>query len=258
MLADPGRTHYDLHFRVLGFPVRVHPWFWLGTALMGSRTLDAGVEFLLAWIAVVLVSLLVHELGHALAFRRYGSDAEILLFAFYGLAIPTHEVFGRRKRIIISLAGPFAGFVLCGLVYGSNVALGWADPGAPHQVFYLYRTLILVNLLWGLMNLLPVYPLDGGQVSRELCGMMWSNRGKRISLKISFGCAVLMIAYSIFCVLDDRGVGAGFTGRLPWWFPPGSVFTAILFGFFAYHNYQELGRTTWTDTHWDDRLPWAR
>ncbi|MBP3955725.1 site-2 protease family protein [Gemmata sp. G18] len=258
MLVEPERTAYDLRFRVLRFPVRVHPWFWIGTALMGSRVLDAGPEFFLAWIAVVFVALLVHELGHALAFRWYGSGAHIVLFAFYGLAIPTHEVFGRGRRITISLAGPFAGFLLCGLVYGSNAILGWAGDDAPPLVWYLYRALFLVNLLWGLMNLLPVFPLDGGHVSREVCGWFWGTRGKRVSLRLSFGCALLMVAYSLFCAMDARGAGAGFTTQLPWWFPPGTVFTAILFGYFAYQNYQELGRITWGDTHWDDRLPWER
>jgi Zn-dependent protease len=92
----------------------------------GVAGADLGVEFLLAWIAVVFVSLLVHELGHAVAFRRFGSGADIVLYAFYGLAIPTHDVYGRGPRILIALAGPFAGFLLAAAVYGSNAAYPWA------------------------------------------------------------------------------------------------------------------------------------
>ncbi|MDY3562083.1 site-2 protease family protein [Gemmata sp. JC673] len=258
MLVEPERTPYDLRFRAFGFPVRVHPWFWIGSALMGSQLLKAGPEFLLAWVAVVFVSLLVHELGHAIAFRRFGSHADIVLYAFYGLAIPTHEVYGRGRKIIISLAGPFAGFALCGLVYGSQQAFEWADPRRSVLVWFVYDRLFWVNIVWGVLNLLPVFPLDGGQVSRELCGRFWGPRGKRISLKISFGCALLMVAYSIFCVMDMRGAGAGFTALFPSWFPPGTVFTAILFGFLAYQSYQLLGRSAWEDHHWDDRVPWER
>ena len=46
MLAEPERTPYDVNFRLFGFPVRIHPLFWLGTALLGASWLDAGVELM--------------------------------------------------------------------------------------------------------------------------------------------------------------------------------------------------------------------
>ena len=267
MLVEPERTAYDLRFRVLRFPVRVHPFFWIGSALMGARVLEVfGAEYLLAWIAVVFVSILVHELGHAIAFRRFGTDAEIVLYAFGGLAIPWAHVPGRGRRIMVSLAGPFAGFLLCGLVYGSNQFAPWAMsrpfgqpwPRMPSVADYAYDSLIFVNLVWGLVNLLPIFPLDGGQVSRELCIKSWATRGKRISLQISFGCALLVVAYSIFCVMDQRGAGAELTKQLPPWVPSGTVYTALLFGMLAYQSYQLLQQVTWSDTHWDNRKPWEQ
>ncbi len=264
MLADPGRTQYDLRFRVLGFPVRVHPWFWIITLLFnGDQLLRIGAEYLLVWVAIVFVSILVHELGHALAFRRFGAESDIVLYAFGGLAIPTHTISGRGRRILVSLAGPGAGFVLCGLVYGSNLALEWgqsADGKMPNGIFtwFVYRQLLWVNLGWGLFNLLPVFPLDGGQVNRELCGMRWGVRGKRISLKVSFGIALTVVAYSLFCVLEREGGGAGVLKDMPWWIPRGTVYTAILFGLLAFSSYELLQQPDWTDDHWDDRPPWAR
>ncbi len=265
MLAEPERTPYDLRFRALGFPVRVHPWFWLVTVLFnGDRLLRAGPEYLLLWVAVVFVSVLVHELGHALAFRRFGAHTEIVLYSMGGLAIPTHALSGRARRIAVALAGPVAGFLLCGLVYGSNAALEWgqrADGGAANgrHVLFLYLQLVWVNLVWGLFNLLPVYPLDGGQVSRELCGMRWGTRGYRTSLRISFVVALVIASYSILCAIDTGEFGDRLLRELPGWLPAGSVYTAILFGCLAYVNYQLLQRIEWTDTHWvDDRVPWER
>ena len=264
MLAEPERTSFDLRFRFLGFPVRVHPWFWIGTVLFGSNILKVlGPEYLLVWVAVVFVSILVHELGHALAYRRFGADADIVLYAFGGLAIATHVISGRGRRIIVSLAGPFAGFVLCGLVYGTNRAFEWglSNAGqAPNglELWFLYRQLVWVNLVWGLFNLLPVFPLDGGQVVRELCGMKWGTRGKRISLQISFVVALMVVAYSLFCEIDTGKFGTGVTDQFPWWVPPGTMYTAILFGLLAYESYRLLQRVEWTDTHWDDKLPWER
>ncbi|MCI0702394.1 MAG: hypothetical protein L0241_15030 [Planctomycetia bacterium] len=257
MLVEPERTPYDLRFRFLRFPVRVHPLFWVGSALMGASTLELGLHYMLIWIAVVFVSMLVHELGHALAFRLFGTDSEIVLYIFGGLAIPWSQVSGRGRRIIVSLAGPFAGFVLCGIVYATHKATGWGDLANGLLVWYLYISLIFVNLYWGILNLFPVFPLDGGQVSREVCGKFWGPRGKRISLKISIGVAAFLVVYALFCVIDARSRGE-MLSFLPWWFPRGSLWTAILFGILGVQSYQLLKQEDWTERHWDDRVPWER
>src|SRR5438552_2684847 len=113
VLAEPDRTPYDLHFPLFGFRVRIHPFFWLGTVLLGSNVLreDNGLALLGIWIVVVFVSILVHELGHAVAYRLYGSHAHIILWGFGGLAIGSPRVGGRARRIFVSFAGPLAGFV---------------------------------------------------------------------------------------------------------------------------------------------------
>jgi len=267
VLVEPERTPYDMRFRLLGFPVRVHPWFWIATVMFGSNILQVlGTEYLLAWVAVVFVSILVHELGHALAYRRFGSDADIVLYAFGGLAIASDVIAGRGRRILVSLAGPFAGFVFAGLVYASNQGTPWAMvrpmgepwPRMPTVPDFLFDSLMFVNIAWGMVNLLPVYPLDGGQATRELCGMKWGTRGKRISLQISFAVAIMVVAYSLFCEIDTGQFGANQMAQLPAWVPRGTVYTAILFGVLAYESYRLLQRVEWTDTHWDDRLPWER
>jgi Zn-dependent protease len=264
VLVEPERSPYDVHFRALGFPVRVHPWFWIALILFnGNGLLRRGPEFLLLWGVVVFVSLLVHELGHALAYRRFGAYASIVLYAFGGLAIASSHIPGRWRRIVVSLAGPAAGFTLCGIVYLSNLGLEWGE-SADHRATYgpepqfFYRQLIFVNLYWGLFNLLPVYPLDGGQVARELCQAKWATRGKRISLRLSFGVALVVVAYSLLCVVDLGQFGSDLIKELPTWLPEGTIFPAILFGVLAYESYRLLRRVEWTDTHWDDRLPWER
>lgn len=259
MLAEPERTPYDVNFRLFGFPVRIHPLFWLGTALLGSSWLDAGVEYLAIWIAVVIISITVHELGHAIAFRRFGSDAYIVLWMFGGLAVPLSGVRKRWQRIVVSLAGPVAGFILCGIVYGTHLFTDWGARanGRPVAVFYLM--LVFVNLYWGILNLLPVFPLDGGQVSRELCEGKWRGRGLAISLKISFGVAIAVVIYSLVCEVDYRS-RESFLAFLPWWIPRGSVFTAILFGLLAAQSYQQLqfhGRGYYYEAP-DDRVPWEK
>src|SRR5512146_1456782 len=91
---SPPPTRYDLRFSLLGFPVRVHPLFWLIAVLLGSASAD--LVQILIWVLVVFVSILIHELGHALAFRRYGLSSQIVLHFAGGLTIPESTLWGGR------------------------------------------------------------------------------------------------------------------------------------------------------------------
>lgn len=262
MLVEPNRTAYDLNFRLFGTPIRVHPLFWLGAALLGADFLNIGLVYLLVWIAAVFVSILVHEFGHALAFRWFGTGSQIVLYVFGGLAIPWNGVAGKWRRIMISLAGPAAGFILCGLVWGSNQAFVWAPdpPEGSLSVWLFYRIMIFINLYWGIFNLLPVFPLDGGQVCKEVCAGIWPRNGVRIALEISVAVAGAVALYSLACEFE-RKQGGGWFNALPGWFPRGSYWTAILFGMLAVQNFQLLQYQTWMESHWDqgdDRPPWKQ
>jgi stage IV sporulation protein FB len=149
-----------LHFKVGPFPVSVYPWFFITAVLLG-----AGYGFgwqMLAWIFVVFVSILVHELGHAVVGRVFGGRPEIRLEAFGGVTFPQ---FTRRpgpgKQFILSLAGPVAGLLLGGAAY--LLVRGW--PPDPRSVSaFLMRQFIDVSVLWAAFNLLPILPLDGGNM----------------------------------------------------------------------------------------------
>jgi hypothetical protein len=109
VLTEPQPTALDLSFRLFGFPVRVHPLFWVSTLLLGNSTIH-GSEHPLAgltvWVWVTFVSILVHELGHAFAFRWSGAEARIWLHWFGGLAVSPNRPESPRRSIVISLAGP--------------------------------------------------------------------------------------------------------------------------------------------------------
>ena len=258
MLVEPERTRYDWTFRLFRFPVRVHPLFWLGAALLGASILDQrnGLLYLLLWIAVVFASILVHELGHALAFRWFGTDSHIVLYIFGGLAVPWAHVNGRWRRIVVSLAGPFAGFLLCALVWGSDELYPWAGQSRP--LSNTYRWLFWVNLVWNLFNLLPVFPLDGGQVSQEVCGAVWRQNGLRVSLRVSVAVAAAVALFSVASYVDRDGT---LLGWLPGWFPRPGLWTAILFAILAVQSYQllqQVAQSTYYYEDSDDRPPWRR
>ncbi|MGZ3461410.1 MAG: M50 family metallopeptidase, partial [Archangium sp.] len=146
------------HFKLGRIPVVVEPTFWLMAGFLGTN-LWRDLQLLLSWIAVCFVSIMVHELGHALMAMALGSrGAGIRLYSFGGLCY--HHVLSRWRSVAVSAAGPLAGFLFAGL-------LKLAHPVLPlHGVlgFYVYRFLLDVNIYWGLMNLLPVHPLDGGSI----------------------------------------------------------------------------------------------
>jgi stage IV sporulation protein FB len=239
VLLEPDRTRYDL-------------WF------LGAWTIELGALYLLIWVGSVLVSLLVHEFGHAVAFRWLGGvRSYIVLYVFGGLAVPQGDVDSRWRRVVVALAGPLAGFALCAAVYYSNAYLyPWALQGRP--LFFLYAFLFLINLFWGVLNLLPVFPLDGGRVSMEVCAAVWRRRGARVALEVSIAVAGLVALYSLACEFERDRPDGFLATNLPGWVPRGTFLTAILFGMLAYQSYQLLQQLRWAEVHWvdDERPPW--
>lgn len=240
LLHEPPRSRYDLHFVLWGVPVRVHWMFWfvgVCLALAGDHR-NIKLEDVLIWVAVLFVSILVHEFGHALAYRRYRYEPRVVLYSLGGLAMADMTYAVRppegNKKIVISAAGPAAGFLLAGLLAALLYLVGRKIPFygyvigrgaflANENVAGLLFDLFYVNIFWGLINLLPVFPLDGGQISREAYEMKLGSGGIAPSLKLSM----------------FTGVAAA-VGFLFWLGFKEGLFPAVLFGVLAYSNYAEL------------------
>ena len=127
-------------FRIFGIPVRIDPTFFVIVAVLGVTT---DLQFLLIWVPVVTVSVLVHELGHAVAFRAFGMQPNILLQGMGGLTSATGSMPPSRE-LVVSLAGPLTGLVLIGLP-----AL-WLDGRVPDDSSGLdltLRILVFVNIV---------------------------------------------------------------------------------------------------------------
>ena len=267
-MTNPRRARSDLHFVLFGFPVRIHPLFWLMALVLGYNS--GGAKEVAAWVAAVLIAILVHEWGHALAMRGYGLRPSITLHGLGGVTSARDgQGFGPPLRmwehVLISAAGPAAGFLLaaavCGAVYLSGHGLrcefglpsgfmvGPAEVvGTPLlTVFIAY--ILFASVAWGLLNLLPVYPLDGGQIAREVllaasaatkgcgnrCGCRcgrprcWRSSGWPAGTTISRPCSSASWPFRAMCCCGptaappDRGEAGLFQhrqGRLPGTGPP--------------------------------------
>ena len=247
LLSEPGRTDYDFHFNWLGFDVRVHPGFFLVSALIGRSFVDGygintGTSILMG-IVLFFVSILVHEVGHSLAFQYYGISSRICLYWLGGLAIPQSGGLGRRhglshaEGIVVSLAGPFAGFLLGVFfvllakviapdvptyhIYGVVPCFYAGTEEIERQVLLLslVQGFILINVLYSLLNLLPIWPLDGGQVARHLFEMFDQFDGTRKSLMLSIATCVICGVYSLKIE---------------------STFSALFCFYLAFQSYQQL------------------
>jgi stage IV sporulation protein FB len=201
---------------------------------------------MLIWLLAFFVSILVHELGHAMTVRYYGSHPSITLHGLGGLTAYRPPAYGSRGsgtlgRIFISFAGPLAGFLLAGAivaaVYATGHALHRAGPfglvlwtaeviGSPRVTDFL-QYVVWLSIVWGLFNLLPIFPLDGGHISREVLVKFNPRTGLRQSLVLSIVLAI---------VLGVLGLSRH------------DYFMAIIFGIFAYESYTALqfyGSSPW-------------
>src|SRR5574338_1296702 len=139
-------------------PLYVHPSFWILASLIGWLGSQSLIQFGL-WVVVVFMSVLVHELGHALTARIWYQRVHIELGPMGGLTVRKDQSRGKFREFLIVLMGPLCGILLSFFAF---FLLG-TSPLNPNLSFFLYITYV-ANLFWSLFNLLPVHPLDGGKL----------------------------------------------------------------------------------------------
>ncbi len=176
-----------LRLRLGPISVLVHPAHFLvglmfGLSGAGSLGADATpvarAAMVVTWILVVFVSVLVHELGHALAFRAFGYPSTIQLMMFGGVTTPAIDApLSWWKDVVSTLAGPLFGASLGFLCLWASGAFPWGE-----TVYRALRIAFTANAGWAILNLLPILPMDGGRVSRALLGRIFGRGGVVASL----------------------------------------------------------------------------
>jgi Zn-dependent protease len=244
-----SETPYDLRFRFLGIPVRVHPLFWLASAVLGWHPHNLPAVAL--WIGCVFISILIHEYGHGSVARSFGSSPSIILWGGGGLCYTHAERQTPAQRLAVVVAGPGAGFVLCGLVMvvftiicgltprehlsmvrlllhlpqDSDALLSAARKlgvglEGESTTFRVYDFLVQINIFWGLLNLLPVWPLDGGRVSEIVLSHFNPREGAR------WGHIISLLVAGVLAILAYSATS--------------DLFLTLFFGYFAMVNFQVL------------------
>jgi Zn-dependent protease len=218
-------------FRVGPFPVTIEPSFLIVAVLLGP--LGGPIVGIVSWALVVFASVLVHELGHAVVGRSLGAKPQIFLRGLGGVTLtPLARRLTPFESIKLSLAGPLAGLlpgaVALALLIATNpsaeayasdprlwlrLLMGYLDGRTPFES--LLFSFVQTGFFWTILNLLPVLPLDGGQVLTS--AIAWI-RGKP-SLSLS-GWISAVIAAVFSALLFLRVL-------------PGGFFLALLFAGFA-------------------------
>lgn len=204
-----------VRFSIFGIPVEVQPWFWLTLALIGGIN-DAGTPDgllrLLLFVLAGFISVLVHELGHALTGKRFGAATAITLHAFGGYATFPAGRFTRGQDFLVTAAGPAIQLVLGGIFLA---VLKSGTTFAPMGVVFI-KALAGISIFWAILNLIPVIPLDGGRLMASILGPRQITLTLKISMIIAIASSALFLYFNI-----------------------GIIFP-ILLGFMAYQNWQEL------------------
>jgi Zn-dependent protease len=143
---------------------------------------------------IAFVSVIVHELGHAMMGRAFGLAPVIELNGMGGLTSwTTPRNVGHWRSIAISVAGPFAGFALGGVLLFAD-RLGF-HPHHPLALFALKQAL-WVNFGWGIFNLAPMLPLDGGNVLRSALDLVTKGRGEKPARIVSIVMGGLFLVFA--------------------------------------------------------------
>lgn len=192
-------------------PIIIHPIFWLTAAIIGWLNSWSFIGTLI-WMVVIFVSILVHELGHALTAKLFGQEAQIELVALGGLTYHDGKKVKRWQDFIIVLMGPTFGLILALIAYFIRSAVATS---IPQLLLYTLTLFVVVNIFWTIVNLIPILPLDGGQLLRITLEGLFGHKGLKftvltgIVLGVTFGALAfifgLFLAGAILLLLAFQG-----------------------------------------------------
>lgn len=202
-----GEDMRVIRFSLVAIPVTIRPTFWLVALFLGWGVGDQAL--LAAWVAIVFVSVLAHELGHALLARRFGAEVSITLTTFGGYTRWSLESGGTMspgRRALVAGAGSAVGIVLGLAVLGLFVATRpWGPTAAT-----ITTLIVWVNVGWGVLNWLPIRPLDGGHLTLAILDLVAPKRAERIASVLFVVTSLAALGAALYFDLTFAAILAGF------------------------------------------------
>ena len=208
-----------MSFSLLGFPIRIELSFLGVIALIGYLSFGERYDLIAAFVVIAVISVLIHEFGHAFAARSQGTQGtpSISLEGMAGLTrYRLQKTPSRVQSIFISLAGPLAGVALGIVLVGVRLSGVVTETDLVRNLFNIS---FFTTFAWSAFNLMPIVPLDGGHIMTDLIPGPMAVRSKRA--------AIVSIVVAV-------AAGAAL------WFYLNLLFAPIILGGMAYQNFQSL------------------
>lgn len=202
------RPGYEI-FRVRGIAVRLHPTFVILAIVVffgaGASAAKASVWVWNLLVPIVLFTTVVlHEIGHALVAKRLGIPVIDIVVTPLGGMARMHSLHDRPKaELLISAAGPAANLLIALPLYAYFKSIDPAAtvgslieiyPSAPTRFLSWLRIFFSFNVLLGTLNLVPIFPMDGGRILRSLLALkIGVVHATRLASRLGFVAALLLI-----------------------------------------------------------------
>jgi Zn-dependent protease len=222
-----------------GVAVYLHIFFLLSALLALTFTLREPDLFGtgLLMVGVLLASVALHELGHALAAVRVGGKVDAIVLGPVGGLISPRVPDEPEIKLFVALAGPIVHLLIAVLaaialaIAGNTQLLGLLNPLTPQDLvepgglgLVAAKLTLWINWILMLLNLLPAYPFDGGPILRA---MLWPALGRRtagvVTARVAMGLAILLCAASL------ATLGSEFQSSVPMWIPLVTLGTFLFF-----------------------------
>jgi len=232
-MAVSSRADHIQIAKVIGIPIYLHfSWLiifglivWtLSTGYFPAKYPDLPASSYwakgLVTSLLFFVSILLHELGHAVVARLHGlRTRSITLFIFGGVAQLEKDPKDGRAEFWVAVAGPVASLALAGVFYAC-AALPFVSPSTAAVAKYL----ALINLILAVFNLVPAFPMDGGRLLR---GALWGSMGKARATRIAGMAgtffAFLLIFTGVFSLIRGDALGGVWYILIGWFIKDASA-----------------------------------
>lgn len=221
------KTSYHL-FNAFGIPIKAEASaiFLLMYLLFAMGSIREGLIYAL----VLVVSIVLHELAHSLTAVVFGGRVRDITIQFLG-GCAAISLMPRKphQELLMAAAGPAMSFALAAAAFGIMVGIG---------NLFLLQIMFLVNLMLGVFNLLPAFPMDGGRILRASLQFSMSKlRATWIASRIGKGLAAFMIISSVLNFIGVRipvPHGSGIAGTLFYYFLAGGGIFRFFIGLMIY------------------------